>query len=297
MIDDLRARVLALPQAAAPRGGLIEVGSAGLSLFRAATCTPIEAQVYVPTICLVLQGSKTLAWDGRTRVVGPGGLLLVGADLAVDVAVAEAPYLAMTVALDPALLRELAADGSPPPAGPAPSPSELPLMDAADDGVVAALGRLVALHGQPRAERALGPLALREVHWWLLEGAQGPALRRMVRLDGRADRVARAVAAIRRGLARPLRVPDLAREAGMSPSAFHQHFRAVTATSPLQFQKRLRLIEARRLMRAEGASVGSAAFAVGYESPTQFSRDYARAFGHPPSRERGHEPAPALAAE
>ena len=157
------------------------------------------------------------------------------------------------------------------------------------------MARLVALTVQPRAQMALAPLALRELHWWLLESAQGPMLRDLARADGRGARIARAVALIRANLARPLRVADLARVAGMSPSAFHQHFRAVTATTPIQFQKRLRLLEAQARLRA-GSTVGQAAFAVGYESPTQFSRDYARAFGHPPREDRGRGDEKMLAA-
>jgi transcriptional regulator GlxA family with amidase domain len=125
----------------------------------------------------------------------------------------------------------------------------------------------------------------------MLEGPHGPLLRRLARADGPAARIMAVTASIRADPARPLRVPDLARGAGMSPSSFHAHFRRLTASTPVQFQKRLRLIEARARLRG-GAGVGEAAFAVGYESPTQFSRDYRRAFGVAPREERT-----ALAAE
>ncbi len=283
MIDALRTEATCMLEASGVRDGLIPLGPGGLSLFHAARPAPFQAQVYEPTICLVLQGRKALTWDGRARVVGPGEPLLVGGDLAVDVAIAEAPYLAVSVALDLDLLRELAAEA--PGSTRAGLPADLPLRAEAQEGVVRTMTRLVALTSQPRAQRALAPLALRELHWWLLESAEGPVLRDLARGDGRGARIARAVALIRTNLARPIKVADLARVAGMSPSAFHEHFRAVTASTPIQFQKRLRLLEAQARLRM-GSAVGPAAFAVGYESPTQFSRDYARAFGHPPREDR-----------
>jgi AraC-like DNA-binding protein len=122
------------------------------------------------------------------------------------------------------------------------------------------------------------------MHYWLLAGRHGAAIRNLAWPGGPAQRVARAVAMLRAEYARPLRVERLAAEAAMSPSSFHQHFRTVTSLSPLQFQKHLRLIEARRLMLSEGANAGTAAFAVGYESVSQFTREYHRMFGAPPVR-------------
>jgi AraC-like DNA-binding protein len=125
---------------------------------------------------------------------------------------------------------------------------------------------------------------VREMHYWLLAGRHGAAIRGLGWPNSHAQRVARAVAVLRTDFRHPLRVEHLAAAAGMSPSSFHQHFRAVTSLSPLQFQKQLRLIEARRLMLAEGISASSAAYAVGYESVPQFTREYARMFGLPPVR-------------
>jgi AraC-like DNA-binding protein len=126
---------------------------------------------------------------------------------------------------------------------------------------------------------------VREMHYWLLAGKHGSAIRRLGWPDGHAQRVARAVAVLRAEFARQLPVERLAAVAGMSPSSFHQHFRAVTSLSPLQFQKHLRLIEARRLMMSEGGSASKAAFAVGYESVSQFTREYGRLFGLPPVKD------------
>ncbi len=169
-----------------------------------------------------------------------------------------------------------------------------------DAEVANAALRLMHLLERPAAVPVLHVQLLREMHYWLLAGRHGPAIQRLGWPDGRiCNAVARAVAVLRAEFAQPLPVERLAAVAGMSLSSFHQHFRAVTSLSPLQFQKQLRLIEARRLMLAEGVSSSSAAFAVGYESVSQFTREYARMFGLPPAREteaarskgkRGHSP-------
>jgi AraC-like DNA-binding protein len=126
---------------------------------------------------------------------------------------------------------------------------------------------------------------VRELHYWLLAGRHGSAIRRLGLPEGQVRRVARAVALLRAEYARRLPVEHLAAVAGMSPSSFHEHFRAVTSLTPLQFQKQLRLIEARRLMMAEGANSSHAAYSVGYESVQQFTREYGRMFGLPPVRD------------
>jgi len=138
---------------------------------------------------------------------------------------------------------------------------------------------------RPAAVPVLQAQLVREMHYWLLSGKHGAAIRRLGGPDSHAQRIARAVAVLRAEFAHPLPVERLAAVAGMSASSFHQHFRAMTSLSPLQFQKQLRLIEARRLMLAEGASASSAAFTVGYESVPQFTREYGRMFGQPPVRD------------
>jgi AraC-like DNA-binding protein len=143
---------------------------------------------------------------------------------------------------------------------------------------------------RPASLPVLRAQLVREMHYWLLAGRHGPAIRRLGWPDSHAQRVARAVAVLRNEFSRPVLVERLADVAGMSPSSFHQHFRNVTSLTPLQFQKQLRLIEARRLMLWEGASASSAAFAVGYESVPQFTREYGRMFGLPAgARHRGRE--------
>ena len=134
---------------------------------------------------------------------------------------------------------------------------------------------------RPAALPVLGKQLLREIHFWLLTGKHGTAIRRLGITDSHAQRIARAVSMIIKYHAIPIRVEELAAAAGMSTSSFHQHFRDITTLSPLQFQKHLRLIEARRRMLADGMSTSSAAFAVGYESVQQFTREYGRLFGSP----------------
>ncbi|MBK7400694.1 MAG: helix-turn-helix domain-containing protein [Myxococcales bacterium] len=130
----------------------------------------------------------------------------------------------------------------------------------------------------------LGPLVLKEIHYRLLVAPFGGMLRRLLRHDSQASAIARAIGHIRGDIRSPLAIPELARRVGMSTSSFHQHFKTITSTTPLQYQKELRLLEARRLL-AGGASVTATAFEIGYESPSQFSREYARKFGVPPSQD------------
>ena len=140
--------------------------------------------------------------------------------------------------------------------------------------------------------QALAPLVLREIHFRLLRAQHGGMLRQLLLHESPASRISKAIALIRSGYKAPIAVADLAAAAGMSQSTFHEHFKSLTSTTPLQYQKELRLLEARRLLMSGGKSVASAAYDVGYESPTQFSREYARKFGIPP---RDEKPAPAEA--
>lgn len=255
----------------------------GLELFRASAPSAPLVAVYEPCLCLVAQGSKEVLLAGEVYRYDPAQFLLVAVDLPVTGQVTEAsrevPYLAVKVALDPAAVGELATPtpDAPPGRGLAASPVEPELLDA--------VARLVALVDAPRDIAALAPLLHREVTYRLLTGPQGARLRQVTAGDGRARRVARAVRWLREHYAEPLRLPELAREARMSPSALFEHFKAVTALSPLQYQKRLRLQEARRLLLGGGVDAAGAGFRVGYESPSQFSREYRRLFGAPPRQD------------
>lgn len=151
--------------------------------------------------------------------------------------------------------------------------------------LVSAVQRLVDLLGDEQDIPILAPVIQREILYRLLTGDQGERLRQIASGGGHGHQIARAIEWLKGNFAQPLRIEDLARQTSMSPSTFHHHFRSVTALSPLQYQKQLRLREARRLMLAECCDAATAAFQVGYESPSQFSREYSRLFGAPPLRD------------
>jgi transcriptional regulator GlxA family with amidase domain len=186
----------------------------------------------------------------------------------------------MILRLDPAILRSLIDDLGVTDTD-EPIASSIQIGDA-DSALVDAMSRLFSLNDSPQDVAKLAPLIIREIHYRLLMAEHGAALRRLVRRNGQEARISTAIAVIRNDLSAPMSIPELARLASMSPSAFHHHFKAITETTPLQYQKQLRLLEARRLLADVGRSVSDTAHAVGYRSATQFSREYARAFGAAP---------------
>lgn len=257
----------------------------GLVAIRATGRTELTYQIQRPLACLVLQGRKQVAMGAQSLSFEAGDSLLIMADVPtlsqVTRASAAAPYYSLVLDLDPALVATLATemaafedDGGHP-----------IRIDPTDHHVADAALRLMRLLERPASIPVLQDALLREFHYWLLAGRHGAAIRRLGLPDSHVRRIGRAVALLRSGFATRLPVERLAAAAGMSPSSFHQHFRAVTSLTPLQFQKQLRLIEARRLMLAEGAGASQAAHAVGYESVQQFTREYGRMFGMPPVRD------------
>lgn len=269
----------------ADTGGLARSPIPGLTTVRAFAPSGLQHAIAKPLVCLVVQGSKNVTTGADSFDFSAGDSLLISADVPtvsqITRASLAAPYLSLVLELDQAVIAELGARMEE-----APAMEHTPVRVAATDAEVAdAALRLLHLLDRPAAVPVLHAQLVRELHYWLLAGRHGPALRRLGWPNGPAQRVARAVALLRTDFARTLPVERLAEVAGMSPSSFHQHFRAVTSLSPLQFQKQLRLIEARRLMLAEGASASSAAFAVGYESVPQFTREYGRLFGATPVRD------------
>lgn len=243
--------------------------------------------VYEPMVNLILQGSKsmtvgdsTLEYDPATYFVMSVGLPAAGV---VRPAATGEPYLAVALLLDPQILASLlgdlpeAAPASKPPAGFSVAAVTPELMDA--------WVRMLRLMTRPGEIPALAPVYEREILYRVLQGPHGGMLREIATPDTAMARVSLAIEWIRRNFAQPLRVETLADKASMSASAFHRHFKAVTSLSPLQYQKRVRLLQARTLLISKGASVTAAAYDVGYESPTQFSREYAREFGLSPARD------------
>lgn len=269
----------------ADAAGIARTPIAGLMTVRATEPSGLIHDVSRPLVCLVLQGRKQVTMGTEVFAFGAGDSLLITADVPttsqITSATAAAPYLSLVLELDLGVITELAvemglgcvADREPIRV----EPTDVEVSDAAL--------RLMRLFDRPAAVPVLQTQLVREMHYWLLAGRHGAAIRLLGWPDGHAQRVARAIAVIRKDLARPLRVADLAALAGMSLSSFHQHFRAATSLSPLQFQKHLRLVEARRLMLSDGFNATRAAFDVGYESVSQFSREYRRTFGLPPTKE------------
>jgi AraC-like DNA-binding protein len=263
--------------------GIAQTPVPGLTTIRADAPSGLVHAISRPLVCLVLQGRKEVTMGDHHYAFEAGDSLLITADVPtvsqVTRASADMPYLSLVLDLDLAMIADLSLQMQA-----APAAAGDPVRNEPTDAEVtdAAL-RLMKLLDRPQAVPVLHAQLVREMHYWLLAGQHGPAIRRLGGPDGHAQRVARAVAVLRKEYMRPLPVERLAATAGMSPSSFHQHFRAVTSLSPLQFQKQLRLIEARRLMMADGVSASSAAFAVGYESASQFTREYGRMFGRPPA--------------
>ena len=268
-----------------PVEGMCRTAAPRLSLFRADRPTVRMPAVYEASICLIAQGAKHVTLGEQGVTYDAAHYLLVSVDLPlvghVTQASTDAPYLCCKIDFDLAALADLvmampdAREAEPPVL--ASHPVEPELVDAAT--------RLVRLLDQPAAIPALAPLIEREILYRLLSGPHGAVLRHMAAPDTRLAQVARAIATIRAGFDRQLRIGEVATAAGMSASSLHAHFKAVTRMTPLEYQKQLRLQEARRLMLSQGASAGAAGFAVGYDSPSQFSREYHRLFGAPPRRD------------
>ncbi len=260
----------------------------GLGLNRASTSTAPLHGVTRPSFCVIAQGSKEiLLGDSRYRY-DPAHYLLATVELPVVSRIVEAsaerPYLSLRLDLDPALVGSVMVE-----AGHLASRSQgdVRALDVSplDADLLDAVVRLVRLLDSPAEARVLRPLIIREIVFRLLRGEQGNRLRHLALLGGHADRIAEAVARLRKDFDQPLRIDSLARELGMSVSGFHHHFKAVTAMSPLQFQKQLRLQEARRLLLGESVDAASAGHRVGYDDASQFSREYKRMFGQPPMRD------------
>jgi len=284
--DTLLDAVRRHAEAHADPAGVARTPVPGLTIVRATTPSDLEYAISRPLVCLVVQGTKHVAMGNQDFMFGAGDSLLITADVPtvsqITHASVDAPYFSLVLNLDLAVIADLVVEmGAVPAAGRAPI-----TVGTTDAEVITAALRLMHLLDRPASVPVLQAQVVREMHYWLLAGQHGAAIRHLSWPDGHAQGVARAVAVVRAEFAKPLPVGRLAAAAGMSPSSFHQHFRAVTSLSPLQFQKQLRLIEARQLMVSEGASAGGAAFAVGYRSVSQFTREYRRMFGLPPVRDR-----------
>ena len=261
----------------------------GLGLRRASSPTELGHGVSYPALCVIAQGSKEiLLGDNRYRY-DPAHYLITTAELPIASRITEAeeerPYLGLVLRLDPTLVGSVMVEaGHPTPRG----HTAVKAIDVSqlDAGLLDATVRLVRLLDSPIAEaRFLAPLVTREIVYRLLMGEQGGRLSHVAALGGSTHRIVEAIERLRKEFDQPLRIEDIARELGMSVSGFHHHFKAVTAMSPLQFQKQLRLQEARRLMLGDVLDAASAGYRVGYGDASHFTREYKRLFGAPPVRD------------
>ncbi|KQU45129.1 AraC family transcriptional regulator [Sphingomonas sp. Leaf339] len=279
--------------------GICSTAMPHVSLIRADAPSTPTAAVYEASLCIIAQGSKRVSIGEHSVVYDAAHYLLVSVDLPLVGHVLDAsperPYLCCKIDLDASILADLMAIE-----GGGLVRTDLPVLGVypGDPDLIDAACRLVGLLDRPDTIRALAPLIEREILYRLLTGPHGPMLRHVATAGSHLNQVSRAIAAIRRRFDAPIRIDDVAAEAGMSSSSLHVHFKAITRMTPLEYQKQLRLQEARRLMLTEGATASTAGFAVGYESPSQFSREYRRLFGAPPRAdiERLHAaPAAAMA--
>lgn len=268
--------------------GIARTAFPPLHVIRASAPAAPLPSVYTPSLCVVVQGRKRALVGREEYYYDPFNYLLVSMTLPARGEILEAsperPYLCLRLDIDMGevsrLLLELEDRGSS-----AAADGQALYVARMSGELLDVVLRLTRLLDTPEDLPVLGALALREIWYRLLRGEMGGRLRALAQLEGPVQRIARAVELLKRRFADALRVDQLAEAAHMSPSALHARFKAVTGLSPLQFQKQLRLHEARRLMLSEGLDATSAAYRVGYESSSHFSRDYRRAFGAPPRRE------------
>ncbi len=258
-----------------------------VTLIRSSTVTLPMPNVYRPQLCLVVQGRKEVTVGERVFGYSSGRYGIVTHDLPASGQVIEAtpdkPYLCLYLDFDPVMLGSLALRVPPPPGAPSPHTSKT--VSDAGAALLDATLRLLRLLDDPAALPVLGPLAEQEILYHLLAGPDGARMRHITSSQGRVAQVGRAIAWIGKNFRDRFSIEQLAAEIGMSSSSLHEHFRAVTAMTPVQFQKQLRLQNARSLMLVEDIDVTTAALRVGYESSSQFSREYRRHFGEPPARD------------
>ena len=287
LTPDLIDRVCTYADRQCPIGNNCPTDLPGLMILRSRRITSLQTILYKPLLCLILQGRKKTYIGTHQIDVAAGESLIVSHHIPVTSRVTEAteqmPYVALVLELDMGIVRSLYGEVD---------ESELEEAQAralsvgtTDAALVDVMGRLFDLVDRPLEAQVMVPLLLREIHFRLLLARHGTTLRQMLRRGSHADRIAKVIARIKQDYTTPIAVAELASLAGLSPSSFHEHFKALTATTPLQYQKDLRLLEARRLLMEGNHSVAGAALEVGYESPTQFSREYSRKFGNSPRKD------------
>lgn len=260
----------------------------GLSLHRWDHTTEPTSYMLAPSICLIGQGKKRLVLGDEAFDYDPSSSLITSLDLPVVSHITEAskeePYLGLTMDLDLRMIARLILEHGAEPVKPNPDKRSVS-VNKLDTALQDAFCRLLALLDHPADIPVLAPLIQQEIWYRLLTSEQGSRLQQIASVGNHGYQIARTIDWLKDNYSQAVRVEDLAKKAGLSVSAFHNHFRSMTAMSPLQFQKKMRLNEARRLMLTQHIDASEAAFEVGYESPSQFSREYSRLFGAPPMRD------------
>jgi AraC-like DNA-binding protein len=270
------------------KGGLLVTAISALSLSRRDAPTEPTSYMYEPSICLIAQGAKRVLLGDDTYVLDVHHFLITSVDLPTVVQIIKAsrekPYLGLILKLDRREISQLMVDSNLPPPRAQQSSRGMAIGEVTLPLLIA-FQRLIDLLAEPKDIPILAPIIQREIIYRLLVGDQGARLRQIASAGSQSHQIAQAIDWLKSHYTLPLRIDDLVAQVHMSPSTFHHHFRALTAMSPLQYQKWLRLNEARRLMLTERLDAATAAFQVGYESPSQFSREYSRLFGAPPLRD------------
>jgi AraC-like DNA-binding protein len=272
---------------AVPRDEVIEVFP-GLFLGRSSQLTERLHSVFKPAFCVIAQGSKQVLLGEEVFRYDPGHYLISTVDLPIVSHVVEAseelPYLSFRLNLDSSIVASVMMESG---IEIKKGDSQVKAMDVSpiDADLLDAVVKLTRLLDTPDEIKFLAPLIIHEIIYRLLRGEQGARLSHLLTSEGDTRRISKAVNQLRENIDQPLKIENIARELGMSVSGFHHHFKSVTAMSPLQFQKQIRLQEARRLMLGEDLDVASAGFRVGYDDPSYFSRDYKKLFGAPPQRD------------
>ena len=260
----------------------------GLILLRSDHPKPPDHLIFKPALCIVVQGAKWVMFGDLRFDYRAGQAVVVSVEMPLYGRVAEAspdsPYLGVIIEFDLAILREVLEGLSSPPeaiSGRKPGLFVADLGEALTDCTL----RMVRLIETPEAVPLLRPAILREISYWLLTGPHGGEIAAIALANTHTPGILRAIHTLRDRFTEPVRIEELARIARTSPSAFHRRFKAITSMTPLQYQKNLRLLEARRLLMIDETNVEEVALQVGYESPSQFSREYSRMFGAPPRRD------------
>lgn len=248
---------------------------------------PMRA-LYRPSLCVVIQGAKEIHFGEDRLDYGAMECLVVSVELPASGRIVAAsptmPYIGVTLDFDVATMREVLEQLDEPPL-PAANSGPCVFVGKVDEALADCVLRLMRMLTTPKAIPILYPSVMREVYYWLLSGPHGGEICKLALPESNIERVVKAVSMLHLNFAQTLRIEQLAEVARMSPSSFHQHFKALTSMTPLQFQKQLRLLEARRLMVSEATNVAEAAYKVGYESASQFSREYSRTFGIAPKQD------------